>query len=419
MKTAPPPTQSVPSATRRGYAWARKNLFRGPVDSLMTLVFGGVGLYILYRFVLFVFVNGRWMIVEVNLDFLLVGRWPDVHLLRIAVVVCTLTTWGGLIAGWISGRRIRAGISPIMGMAPGERFADLGRRFGLILATVVLLLLLTDTFGPWLMAIVALVGGIGGVQAGRWFGRRTVPSAWVNRTLVLALAAVPVILFFYLADAVPLAEWEGFLFNISSAAAGIILCFPLGVLLALGRRSKLPLLKSLSVLYIELVRGSPLFVLLLLANVSLEFFVPPDLAPSKVIRAVVTFTLFTAAYLAEIVRGGLQSVPRGQEEAAKSLGLSPLKQMSLIVLPQALRNVIPAQIGQFISLFKDTTLAGLALGILDLLAAGEVITQQGDFRGQRLIIETLVFIGFVFWVGSFTMSRESQRLERRLGVGVR
>jgi general L-amino acid transport system permease protein len=156
-----------------------------------------------------------------------------------------------------------------------------------------------------------------------------------------------------------------------------------------------------------------------MANVSLEFFVPASLAPSKVIRAIVVFTIFTGAYLAEIIRGGLQSVPRGQEEAAKSLGLSPTKQMFLVVLPQALRNVIPAQIGQFISLFKDTTLAGLALGILDLLNAAQAITQQEAFRGQGLIVETLVFVGFLFWVGSFTMSRESQRLERKLGVGTR
>ena len=177
------------------------------------------------------------------------------------------------------------------------------------------------------------------------------------------------------------------MFNITSAAAGIVLSFPLGVLLALGRRSKLPLLKSVSIAYIEFVRGSPLFVLLLLANVSLEFFVPAALAPSKVIRAIVTFTLFSAAYIAEIVRGGLQSVPNGQEEAAKALGLSPVKQMSRIILPQALRNVIPAQIGQFIALFKDTTLAGVALGILDLLNGAGAITQQPDFRGQGLIID--------------------------------
>jgi general L-amino acid transport system permease protein len=235
----------------------------------------------------------------------------------------------------------------------------------------------------------------------------------------LVVAAIPVIVYLYLVDAVALAQWEGFLFNVFAAAAGIVLSFPLGVLLALGRRSGLWLLKTVSTVYIELVRAAPLYVLLLLANVSLEFFVPSTIAPSKPVRAIVTFTIFTAAYLAEIVRGGLQSVHHGQEEAAKALGLSPFKQTMLIVLPQALRNVIPAQIGQFISLFKDTTLAGLGLGILDLLNGAGAITAQPDFRGQGLIIETLVFIGFLFWVGSFTMSRESQRLERKLGVGVR
>ncbi len=407
------------TATSRALLWIRRNMFRSPLDALLTVVFGALGIYLVVRAVRFVFVNARWAVVEANFKLLLVGRWPDVHLLRLAVVIIVMTAWAGFIAGWISGRQIRAGLSTISGQSAGARVADLARRFGLIIGTLVLLLLLTDTSGPWLMVGGAVIAALVSVALGRRLGRQPAGSPWLTRALWLALVAVPAILYFYMADAVPLADWEGFLFNMLSAAAGIILCFPLGVLLALGRRSKLPLLKTLSVLYIELVRGSPLFVLLLLANVSLEFFVPAAIAPSKVVRAVVTFTLFTAAYLAEIVRGGLQSVPRGQEEAAKSLGLSPFKQTSLIVLPQALRNVIPAQIGQFISLFKDTTLAGLALGILDLLDGARVVTQQPDFRGQGLIIETLVFAGFLFWVGSFTMSRESQRLERRLGVGTR
>ncbi len=394
-------------------------MFRSLLDGLMTVVFGTLGLYLLVRSARFVFVNARWEIVEVNFKLLLVGRWPAEHLLRIAVVIVAMAAWGGLIAGWISGRRIRAGLSFSSGSGPGARIADLTRRFGLIFGSVVLMLLLTDTAGPWLMVAGAVVATVLSLMAGRWLGKRPTGSPWLTRGLFLLVFLVPLVLYFYMVDAVPLADWEGFLFNVLAAAAGILLCFPLGVLLALGRRSELPLLKAISVVYIELVRGSPLFVLLLLANVSLEFFVPAAVAPSKVVRAVVTFTVFTAAYLAEIVRGGLQSVPRGQEEAAKSLGLSPFKQTALIVLPQALRNVIPAQIGQFISLFKDTTLAGLALGILDLLDGARVVTQQPDFRGLGLIIETLVFAGFLFWVGSFTMSRESQRLERRLGVGTR
>jgi len=272
--------------------------------------------------------------------------------------------------------------------------------------------------GFWLMAAGAFAGGTIGRFVGAWIGKRVLPR-WVGRLGLLVLAVVPFVIFFYLVDAVPLAEWEGFFFNITSAAAGIILCFPLGVLLALGRRSKLPLLRTLSVGYIEFVRAAPLYVLLLLANVSLEFFVPASIAPSTVTRAVVTFTLFTAAYLAEIVRCVRDYKARAHAEAAKALGLSPTRQMALIILPQALRNVIPAQIGQFISLFKDTTLAGLALGILDMLSVAQAITQQDAFRGQGLIIETLVFVGFMFWVGSFTMSRESQRLERKLGVGTR
>lgn len=408
---------ALPRSQRAG-TWLRKNLFATWLDTALTVVFGGLAIYVAFRFLRFVFVNGRWEIIQVNLKLLLVGRWPTAHLLRIAVAAATLTVWGGLIAGLIAARQRRRGTSSIEGMSLPARLADLARRFGLMVATVLLLLSLTETPGPWLFAVVAVASGVLGRVVGGRLGRIALPG-WASRLGVLSMAATLVVVYLYLSDAVPLADWEGFFFNLTAAAAGIILSFPFGVLLALGRRSKLRLVQWMSITYIEFVRGAPLYVLLLLANVSLEFFVPESVAPSKVIRAVVTFTIFTAAYIAEIVRGGLQSVPNGQGEAAKSLGLSPYKQMSRIVLPQALRNVIPAQIGQFISLFKDTTLAGLALGIFDLLQGARAITQQDAFRGQGLIIETLVFVGFMFWVGSFTMSRESQRLERKLGVGTR
>jgi general L-amino acid transport system permease protein len=137
-----------------------------------------------------------------------------------------------------------------------------------------------------------------------------------------------------------------------------------------------------------------------------------------VTRALVAFTLFTAAYVAEIVRGGLQGVPRGQIEAAQALGLSPLKTTRLIVLPQALRAVIPGLVGQFISLFKDTSLV-VIVGLTDLLGVGRTITKQPDFLAQGLIVETLIFVSFIYWAGSYWMSRESQRLETRLGVGQR
>jgi general L-amino acid transport system permease protein len=208
--------------------------------------------------------------------------------------------------------------------------------------------------------------------------------------------------------------------NLVMAFAGITLCFPLGVLLALGRRSKLPLVRWISVGYIELFRGIPLYVLLLLSYLALGLFWPPGRdTPGLVVRAVVAFTLFTAAYVAEIVRGGLQSLPKGQTEAAQALGLSPVKTTFLIVLPQALRNVIPALVGQFISLFKDTTLAAAAMGLLDLFNASSAVNSQPAFDGQRLNPETLAFVMLLFWIGCITMSRESQRLERKLGVGTR
>jgi len=415
MTAAAPPRRPAPGPGAG--RWLRRNLFRTPFDGFLTAVFGALSVYVVYRFAAFVFVNARWEVIKVNLKLLLVGRWPSEELAALTASLTATALWAGVVAGLVAGRRLRVG-APAEAASAVARVSALVRRFGLIVAAVLLLLLLTDTGGPWLTALVMLAASQVGYRVGRRTGARRL-GPWAARSLGFALLAVPVAVFFYMTSVHPLAEWGGFMFAVNSAAAGIVLSFPLGVLLALGRRSRLPLLRMTSIAYIEFVRGSPLFVLLLLANVSLEFFVPAALAPSKVIRAVVTFTIFTAAYIAEIVRGGLQSVPQGQEEAAKALGLSPQKQVFLIVLPQALRNVIPAQIGQFIALFKDTTLAGAALGVLDLLKVSTAINQQEAFRGQGLIIESLVFVSFLFWVGSFTMSRESQRLEKRLGVGSR
>ncbi|MEJ7721965.1 MAG: ABC transporter permease subunit [Ilumatobacteraceae bacterium] len=210
-------------------------------------------------------------------------------------------------------------------------------------------------------------------------------------------------------------EWGGMMLNVFLAVVSISLCFPIGVMLALGRRSEMPLVRAISTGYIELFRGVPLYVLLVMAGVPLTLFIPRTVAPGSVARAIIVFTLFTAAYVAEIVRGGLQSLPRGQTEAGQALGMPGRRITAMIVLPQALRNVIPATVGQFISLFKDTTLAGSALSFIDLLGAYDVATSE--FQGQRLFGEAISFVMLLFWVGSITMSRESQRLERRTGSG--
>jgi general L-amino acid transport system permease protein len=257
---------------------------------------------------------------------------------------------------------------------------DLTERFWIPILVVLLLLALTSTSGPWITAGLSLLAAV--VRLFGPFVGRARLGALGGAALLLALAAVPIGLYLYVVTAVGFGEWGGFMLNLFLACCAIILCYPLGVMLALGRRSTLPLVRIVSTTYIELVRGAPLFVLLLFANVALGFFVPDELTPSSPTRAIVVFTLFTAAYMAEIVRGGLQSVPRGQFEAARALGLTPPRQMFLIVLPQALRNVIPAQIGQLISLFKDTALAGVAMGLFELLTVTSAITQQPDFRGQ-------------------------------------
>lgn len=218
-------------------------------------------------------------------------------------------------------------------------------------------------------------------------------------------------------DGIDWEDWGGLHLTLVATVGAIILAFPLGMLLALGRRSSLPALRIMSVAYIEFFRGAPLITFLLGAQFFLGFFLDSDTQLSLITRAIVAVTLFSAAYVAEIIRGGLQSVPAGQIEAGQAMGLSQAKIMRLIVMPQALRAVIPAMVGQFISLFKDTTLFQI-IAINEFLGVRTLVHSQSDFL--RLgIAETLVFCAFGFWAVAFTMSRESQRLERKLSVGRR
>ncbi len=411
--TAPVRHRTAPTA------WARHNLFRSPLDGVVTVLASIAAAFLLYKTIGFVFVTGRWSIVQVNLKLLIVGRYPVEEFARLSIALIALAAWGGLVAGVVHARQVRAlRSSKDRTRLSSARVRDLADRFWLPAVVILLLLSLTRSVGPWLSVGLAVAAGVGGRLIGPAIGRRRL-SVWANATLAIALAAVPVAIYFYVVSAVGFGQWGGFMLNLFLALCAIVLCYPLGVMLALGRRSTLPLVRLVSTFFIEVIRGAPLFVLLLFANVALGFFIPARLAPSTPTRAIVVFTVFTAAYMAEIVRGGLQSVPKGQFEAAKALGLSPPRQTFLIILPQALRNVIPAQIGQIISLFKDTALAGVAMSLFELLSVTGAIPSQPSFRGQGLIGETLAFGALLFWTVSYTMSRESQRLERKLGVGSR
>lgn len=401
------------SAPSPAAVWLRRNLFRSWVDGIVTVVSAVVIATVLYRAIRFVLVTGRWEVIEANLRLLMVGRFPDVHLPRISISLAVAASVAGLVAGVVHQRQVAAGTSAVAHLSVRARATDLVERFWPVLLGTALLLGLTATAGPWITAGGAVAGGL----VGRLLGARL--PAVLHPVVVLAAVVTPFALVAYLADAVGWDSWGGLMLNVYLAVASIILCFPLGVLAALGRRSTLPAVRWISTGYIELFRGAPLFVLLLMASVALGFFLPAGDAPGRVVRAIVVFTLFTGAYMAEIVRGGLQSLPKGQAEAARALGLSPTKVTFYIVLPQALRNVIPAQVGQLISLFKDTTLAGFAMGLFELGNISESITSQGAFRGQRLLPEVVAFVALLFWIGSYTMARESQRLERKLGVGER
>ncbi|MGH1490985.1 MAG: amino acid ABC transporter permease, partial [Acidimicrobiales bacterium] len=328
--------------------WLKKNLFRSPGDAAITIIFSVIIAWVSYRLLRFIFVTGRWDIVRANLSLFLTGAWPSEELTRLAVVLVALTFIGALGIGYAIRRNQDAPdtAEPLAGFA---RVRDLALRFWPAIVVVLLLLSLTSTLQPWLLVGAIIVAGIAGRVLGGLIPISSSPLVVVG-LLVLALASI-----WYLNAGVGWNDWGGMMLNVFFAAISIVLCFPIGVLLALGRRSEYPIVRWLCTVYIELFRGTPLLALLLMANVALGFFIPQALAPGKVVRAIVIFTLFTAAYVAEIVRGGLQSVPRGQIEAGKANGLTPIPIMTKIVLPQAIRNVIPALVGQFISLFKDTT----------------------------------------------------------------
>jgi general L-amino acid transport system permease protein len=215
-------------------------------------------------------------------------------------------------------------------------------------------------------------------------------------------------------ETVPTALWGGILVTVVVSAVGIVASLPLGVLLALGRRSKLPVIRLASVIFIEFVRGVPLITVLFMANTMLPLFLSEGMSVDRLLRPLVGVSIFASAYMAEVIRGGLQAIPKGQYEAADAMGLGYWQKMRLIILPQALRLVIPGIVNSFISLFKDTSLVFI-MGLYDLLGIARLITTNQDWLGHD--IESYIFAAFGFWIFCFAMSRYSQGLERRLARG--
>ena len=255
-------------------------------------------------------------------------------------------------------------------------------------------------------AVTALFVALFAVSASRCFWRRELVAIWIAAlTIIGVLMWGGVLGLAY----VPQDRWGGLPVTLVLATFGLAFGFPLGVLVALGRRSKLPAISTLCVIYVELIRGVPLVSLLFMASVMVPLFLPEGVNIDKLLRAQLAFTLFAGAYLAEVVRGGLQSLPKGQGEAADALGLGYWQKTLLIIVPQALRAVIPALVNTFIGFFKDTSLV-LIIGLLDLLTAGKLATVEPAWQGFS--VEVLIAVGVIYFLFCYSMSRYSRRLER-------
>jgi general L-amino acid transport system permease protein len=391
----PPPSSSIGPI-----AWLRQNLFSSPLNGLVTLVLlVGIG-WLLLIIGGWALTEARWSVVTNNLRLFLVGQYPADQVWRIWLSLAILSVLAGVSAG----------------------------AFGRVTRTLAMTLSATQA----LIAVLLLASPVGLLAVGAyalnaavvWIGfavgvRGAVPRGPLTWAWLVSLPLIFVLIAGFAGT--PLASvgsniWGGLLLTVLLAVVGIVLSFPLGVVLALGRRSTLPGLRLLSTGYIEIVRGVPLVTILFMADIILPLFLPGDWRLDRVARAMGGITLFSAAYVAENVRGGLQAIPTGQIEAAHALGLSTYRTNVHIVLPQALRSVIPANVGLFISLLKDTTLVTV-IGLLELLGIGRaVLAQSGSFGAA---FEVYVFVAGVFFVLCYAMSQASYRLERQLGVGER
>jgi general L-amino acid transport system permease protein len=203
-------------------------------------------------------------------------------------------------------------------------------------------------------------------------------------------------------------KWGGLTLTLVIAAVGIVAALPIGIVLAFGRQSDLPIIRNLSIMYIEFIRGVPLISILFMASVILPLFFPEGMDFDKLLRALIGITMFQSAYIAEVVRGGLQAIPKGQYEAADSLGLSYWEKMLLVILPQALKVAIPNLVGASISLFKDTTLV-LIIGLFDLLAMVHLTGSDATWLGFET--EGYVFVTIIFWAFCFSLSKYGKYLE--------
>ena len=388
-----------PRLTVGPLAWLRKNLFSTWYNAVLTLAAS----WLLYSFlkpaVLWSQTEARWGVIEANLTLFMIGQYPREELWRIWLVIYLLAGLIGL--SWGAWRNAARGFA-VMALGAGAAFS------------LMCFTLQWDAWVNWLIADAILLTLF---LLGRYLPRGPLLASvgWVlffpGLFLLVAgsrnIAALP---------PVEMGAWSGLLLTLMLTIVGNFGSLPLGILLALGRQSKLPIVRYFSIGYIELIRGVPLVTILYMADILLPLFLPVDVRPDRVIRAMVGFTLFEAAYQAENVRGGLQSINRGQYEAAQALGLNGALATTLIILPQALRAVVPALFNSFISLFKDTSLVSI-IGLFDLLRIGRSVIAQPEWLGTHR--EVYLFAFLIYWGFNLAFTYGNRRVEQALGVGKR
>jgi general L-amino acid transport system permease protein len=395
FSSAPPEVASLGPG-----AWVKKNLFSGWFNSLLTIIIVSVLAWGAWRLLSWSFTTAQWQVIPNNLGLFMTGTYPSDLYARVWILLAIICALAGLSWGVLS-RNLSTLFSRNVLIGIG------------VICAFIILFPPTRPSAIKLLPMVAIVAGMAAV--GRLVGRK-VPGAgkWVSLSWFLSYF----IALWLIGGGLGLAEvstndWGGLMLTLLTAVSGIALCFPLGLILALGRRSSLPVVRWLSTAYIEIVRGVPLVAFLFMGQVMIPLFLPEGARPDRVLRAVIALALFSAAYLAENVRAGLQAVPRGQREAAMSLGLNTPMTLGLIILPQALKIAIPAIVGQFISLFQDTTLLSI-VGLAELLGIGRSILANPNYLGRYA--EVYLFLGVIYWLFCYAMSLASRKLEEKLNT---
>lgn len=399
------PVESIkPPAPPGPILWIRKNLFNTWFNSILTILLLFISYFTVTGIFKFIFSTADWRPV-INFPILyLVGQFPRDQLWRVALSSAIISLMFGVSWG-VWGKLIRPFALSIGAFFGILALLPVDSEILSVANRAILFLNLLLVFGGFALRRIEAIRG------------SHIAMAWIIAAALIALAILPGFRGSSLLPAIPTTLWGGLLITLLLAAGGITLSIPIAIFLALGRRSTLPVVKGFCVVFIETIRGVPLITILFMFSVMIQLFLPEESRIDRLVRALIGMTIFSAAYTAENIRGGLQAVALGQIEAAKAVGMKNWQVTALIVLPQAIRAVIPAIVGQFISLFKDTTLV-LILGINELLGIGRAVINS-DPEFIQLQAEVYIFIAVLYWILSSIMSYSSRQLEAALGVGER